>query len=229
MSDLIGLRMADSCRLSTRLLPEALLSAAADFSPTRQASFIAGRALLAAWCYERYGCSLLPEIVTGPHGRPAFMDSDWPDFSISHSGEWLWLAIGHHSLGLDVEQHRPRRNLAKLMAHVLSDLELHWMATQEDELSAFYRLWTLREAVLKASGRGLAGLSRLRLDPEVCLIATDEVAPGHIVTAESEGCAIALYQPQLSLPTTWRWSAHAGFVVNAVSWLTPWQVIPSVI
>ena len=115
MSDLICLSMQDAAHLPSSLVPAPIRLAAKDFSPSRRASFLAGRSLLAAWCQLHHGCSELPEMVMGPHGRPAFSDPSLPEFSISHSGDWLWLAIGETSLGLDVEQHRPRRNLGKLM------------------------------------------------------------------------------------------------------------------
>ena len=228
MSDLICLSMQDAAHLPSSLVPELIRSAAADFSPSRHASFMAGRSLLAVWCQLHYGCSELPEMVMGPHGRPAFRDPLLPGFSISHSGDWLWLALGEPSLGLDVEQHRPRRNLDKLMAHVLSPLELAWVSSQDDELGAFYRLWTLREAVLKASGRGLAGLSRLQLFPGEQRIETCEVGAGQILVTESGGCSVALYlslpiEPN-SQPGSWCWKPELGFVQTELTWQVPWRL-----
>ena len=228
MRDLICLSMTDAIHLPSDSVPASVRLVAADFSPSRHASFIAGRSLLAAWCRCRYGCLELPEMVTGPHGRPAFSNSSLPDFSISHSGDWLWLAIGKPSLGLDAEQHRPRRNLGKLMNHVLSPRELAWVSAQDDELSAFYRLWTLREAVLKASGRGLAGLSRLQLFPDELRIETREVGAGQILVTESGGCSVALYlswpiEPN-SLPRSWCWKPELGFSLTELTWQAPWQL-----
>ena len=230
MSDLICLSMLDAAHLPSSLVPAPIRLAAKEFSPPRRASFLAGRSLLATWCQLRYGCSELPEMVMGPHGRPAFSDPSLPEFSISHSGDWLWLAIGEASLGLDVEQHRPRRNLGKLMDHVLSPLELAWVSSQDDELSAFYRLWTLREAVLKASGRGLAGLSRLQLFPDDHRIETSEVGAGKILVTESGGCSVALYlslpaEPNRS-PVSWCWKPALGFVQTELTWQVPWQLTP---
>ena len=230
MSDLICLSMLDAVHLPSGLVPVPIRLAAKEFSPSRHASFMAGRSLLAAWCQLHYGCPELPELAMGPHGRPAFSDPLLPEFSISHSGDWLWLAIGGPSLGLDVEQHRPRRNLGKLMDHVLSPLELAWVSSQDDELRAFYRLWTLREAVLKASGRGLAGLSRLQLFPDEHRIETNEVGVGQVLVTESAGCSVALY---LSLPAepnrslvSWCWKPTLGFVQTELTWQVPWQLTP---
>ena len=228
MSDLICLSMLDAVHLPSGLVPAPIRLAAKQFSPSRQASFMAGRSLLAAWCQLHYGCPELPELAMGPHGRPVFSDPLLPEFSISHSGDWLWLAIGEPSLGLDVEQHRPRRNLGKLMEHVLSPQELDWVSRQKDELSAFYRLWTLREAVLKASGRGLAGLSQLQLFPDEHRIQTNEVGAGQVLVTESGECSVALY---LSLPTesnralvSWCWKPVLGFIPTELTWQVPWQL-----
>ena len=230
MSDLICLSMLDAVHLPSGLVPAPIRLAAKEFSPSRHASFMAGRSLLAAWCQLHYGCPELPELAMGPHGRPAFSDPLLPEFSISHSGDWLWLAIGGPSLGLDVEQHRPRRNLGKLMDHVLSPLELAWVSSQDDELRAFYRLWTLREAVLKASGRGLAGLSRLQLFPDEHRMEPNEDGVGQVLVTESAGCSVALY---LSLPAepnrslvSWCWKPALGFVQTELTWQVPWQLTP---
>ena len=119
------------------------------------------------------------------------------------------------------------------MAHVLSPLELAWVAAQDDELRAFYRLWTLREAVLKASGRGLAGLSRLQLLPDSQRVETEDVPAGLIRVAESDCCSLALYQSSLTMssdstPGTWRWSPDLGFIPTELAWQTPWQLTATV-
>ena len=80
-------------------------------------------------------------------------------FSVSHSGgHGLIALVPHGRIGVDVEERTPRRNLS-------DDIRLLFAPGERAELEAadrdrrtdlFYRLWTLKEAVLKAAGLGLA-------------------------------------------------------------------------
>ncbi len=79
-------------------------------------------------------------------------------FSVSHSGgHGLIALVPHGRIGVDVEERTPRRNLN-------DDIRLLFAPGERAELEAadpdrrtdlFYRLWTLKEAVLKAAGLGL--------------------------------------------------------------------------
>ena len=224
--ELIGIAQSEWASLPYGLLPDTLVAQAASYSASRRATFLAGRALLAAVLAQQHHLSTLPPLVVGPHGRPAFADPELPDFNLSHSGDWLWLAFGRGTLGLDVEQQRPRRNLDKLMAHVLSAEELCWVEAEADPLTAFYRLWTLREAVLKACGRGLGGLGQLTLSPALRQLHTQALAPGVIQVAEWQGCSLALYQAGSGEAIRVRqWRGEAGFEACPLLWQAPWQLL----
>ena len=150
---MICLSMLDAAHLPSCLVPAPIRLAAKDFSPSRRASFLAGRSLLAAWCQLHHGCSELPEMVMGPHGRPAFSDPSLPEFSISHSGDWLWLAIGETSLGLDVEQHRPLCLLSALV-DVRDILHYDWGG------AALATLYGYMSSASRGSGQLLGGYWR---------------------------------------------------------------------
>lgn len=224
MTELIGVCLAGAGSL-TATLPGAVMSQAAAMSASRQQVFLAGRRLLASWLQARYGLDVLPPMTYGEHGRPHFIDPALPDFNLSHSGDWLWLAVGAAPLGLDIEVLRPRRQLDKLMAHILSTDEQAWVKVQSDPLAAFYALWTVREAVLKASGRGLAGLGQLQVLPRVRQLLSVAVPPGELWQAEWEGIMLALYQPAKDLPAPKVYRREgAGFVEMALPWLPSWTV-----
>ena len=87
-----------------------------------------------------------------PGGRP-YLEGRPVDFSISHSGRWVGLAIGQHlRVGLDLEERRPVA--LKDFAHILTPAEQARIATAPDPASALLLAWCLREAVLKADGTG---------------------------------------------------------------------------
>lgn len=87
------------------------------------------------------------------HGRPV-----WPfevgDANISHSGEWILLAITEHgSVGIDIEKKVP----LNITDYQIGFNRHEWdsiIAAKGDELEYFYKLWTQKEAVLKAEGSG---------------------------------------------------------------------------
>jgi 4'-phosphopantetheinyl transferase len=86
-------------------------------------------------------------------------------FSASHSGDALLLgfALGD-CIGVDIECLRPRPNVLELARRFFTAPEadtLDAIPLPERE-DAFYRLWTAKEALIKAIGHGLAhGLDRV--------------------------------------------------------------------
>ncbi|MBD8898755.1 4'-phosphopantetheinyl transferase superfamily protein [Rhodanobacter sp. DHG33] len=106
-------------------------------------------------------------LVEGEHGRPALdaIHGGVFDFNWSHCGEQALVALARGlSPGIDLERLRPRANALKIAQRFFTAAEAAWLETlDEDERDeAFLDLWTAREAVLKALGRGIAfGLDRL--------------------------------------------------------------------
>lgn len=83
-----------------------------------------------------------------PHGRPRLPGHDLA-VSISHSADRVLVALtGGAPVGADVEQLRPIE-IAGLASHVLGDGET------APGLPEFFRYWTRKEAVVKATGDGL--------------------------------------------------------------------------
>ena len=78
-------------------------------------------------------------------------------FNISHSSDIFGLCIADSPVGLDVEVIRPIPNAAKLAKRFFSAIE-HQQIAEMDETSAslqFLKLWTRKEAVIKAAGVGV--------------------------------------------------------------------------
>ncbi len=107
----------------------------------------------------------------GAYGKPALALPGTPHFNLSHSGPVTALALAQAvEVGVDVERPRRTRDVLALAQRYFAPAETRTLArlpapTRE---AAFYALWTCKEAVLKALGRGIAfGLDRLEfeLDP----------------------------------------------------------------
>lgn len=129
-------------------------------------------------------------------------------FNLSHSGNWCLLAMSRrHPLGVDVERWREGLDFAGLARRCFSPGERAWWESlpQAECSPAFFRLWTCKEAFVKAIGRGLvlglsgcdfdmAGAPRLRAVPEGCGAPEDwrvRVVP----MAEGYSAALALRIP----------------------------------
>ncbi|MBI4719402.1 MAG: 4'-phosphopantetheinyl transferase superfamily protein [Planctomycetes bacterium] len=92
-----------------------------------------------------------------PDGVP-LPKSGW-HWSLSHKRRWAAAVIAEQPVGIDIEEVLPRDE--RLYEAVGDAAE--WAILGSRSMDAFYRLWTAKEAVLKACGVGLAGLDRCRI------------------------------------------------------------------
>lgn len=111
-----------------------------------------------------------------PHGKPrlagAAPDRGWC-FNLSHSDVRAVVAVAWATaVGIDLERHQPVHERDRLVERFFAEPERRsWarlpVASRD---AAFFRLWTRKEAVLKATGQGLGlGLER-------CAVSLDEPA-----------------------------------------------------
>ena len=113
-------------------------------------------------------CSLLhcrnEELAFGAsrHGKPFAVVGGAESsvgFNVSHSGAYgliAWSVTGR--LGVDIEERAARRSLDLLIEEVMGPDEQDELAALQGtaQLEYFYRLWTCKEALIKALGTGLA-------------------------------------------------------------------------
>ena len=104
----------------------------------------------------------------GPHGKPALMDAPRVHFNLSHSDELAVLAVSPHAeVGVDLEAATPMTDADAVAEAHFSPAELAaWRQLPAPErLPGFYRLWTRKEAFIKAVGTGLSyPLERFTVD-----------------------------------------------------------------
>jgi phosphopantetheinyl transferase len=137
------------------LTEEDLAALAALRRERRRAEFSTTRALLRfalQACTGRAARSHVLRIAST--GKPECVDG--PAVSVSHSGNVAACAVAPSGrLGLDVEIPAPGRSTAAIARQYFTHAENEWLSGRTDE--AFYMLWVLKEAYLKARGAGLAG------------------------------------------------------------------------
>lgn len=93
-----------------------------------------------------------PRLAYSEHGKPSLTKENAPNFSLSHSGRWVFCAVSDRPVGMDAQEERfvTRR----VMSRTLAEQEENWV--RENGTSRFTRLWSMKEAFVKYTGAGLS-------------------------------------------------------------------------
>lgn len=149
---LAGLPTADELRRGERLLDRA-----------KGEQFVVGRGVLREVLAGVIGVE--PGEIrfsVGEFGKPYL--SEQPEgasvsFNVSHAGSYLLLAISHGAeVGVDLEAVRQELDFAPMARRYFSEREQEELFSlpPEEQLAAFYRCWTRKEAYLKGTGTGFS-------------------------------------------------------------------------
>ncbi len=96
----------------------------------------------------------------GERGKPHLAEPETaasPRFNLSHSGDFVVLVVGEVEVGVDVENLRPVANAERLAQRFFSPAERRAVFSLDggERDHAFLRIWTQKEAYLKATGIGV--------------------------------------------------------------------------
>ncbi len=121
-------------------------------------------------------------------------------FNLSHSGDWVALAISHSApVGVDIE--RADTMLAAGMMPIAQHPDDHLVPEPDSSVERFYTTWTLKEAFSKGVGIGLAlPFTQLRLEPGTtaqyrCRYGDEVWHAEHLKLAERVHLAVACPSP----------------------------------
>jgi len=89
-------------------------------------------------------------------------------FNLSHSGAWVVCALHDRLVGIDVEEPRPMTNPPAAQFMSAPELARYHALAPGERPAGFFRLWTLKESVLKAAGTGFA------FDPRQMTLSTSD-------------------------------------------------------
>ncbi len=131
------------------------------FAADRQ-RFVSGRGLLRLLAGAYLGCApAAAPIGYGAFGKPYLAMRSGPEaiaFNLSHAGALVVFAFRRgHALGVDIEQLDCRLDVSQIAHQYFTAQEtadIMARSTQERYLR-FFEFWTLKEAVVKALGKGL--------------------------------------------------------------------------
>lgn len=161
-----------------------------------------------------YCCDCLNHVLSDENGRP-FLD-DRIDFNISHSDEYTVCTLSDRGkVGIDIE--RIKEVDLSDFRNYLTPKEREIIAQSEDPYRDFYKIWTIKESVLKADGRGLSAslldvdiegkkavwdgqiwfLNEININPSyVCHVASNFLSPRFFVRE----CQFLITRPSLLFP-----------------------------
>ena len=114
---------------------------------------LAAYRLLQRGLLQEYGIEEVPPFTYGANGKPAL--DGYPDihFNLSHCREAAVCVIAPHPVGIDVEC--IDRYDEELLPHTMNADECRQISDSPDPATAFIRLWTMKESLLKLTGQGI--------------------------------------------------------------------------
>ena len=114
-----------------------------------------GAGLLLRYALLEWGIEGLPEFFYGENGKPYIAGS--PYFSLSHSGDIVVCAVSDFEVGADVEKiRRANMRLARRFFQPDEYAILSLIESDDERNELFFRIWTMKESLMKCTGGGLA-------------------------------------------------------------------------
>jgi 4'-phosphopantetheinyl transferase len=92
----------------------------------------------------------------GTNKKPYLAGINGPcmQYNITHAGQWVMLAVTNADVGADVEYIDPAFMYRDILEEHFNAAEIAFINAQ-DSVARFFKLWTRKEALLKATGQGL--------------------------------------------------------------------------
>jgi 4'-phosphopantetheinyl transferase len=150
--------------------------------PVDRARFLTGRVVAKALVGLELGIEPAQVVLDSsctdcgrPHGKPRVVrpeeappDRVLPELSISHSGEWVAVAVTDGlAVGVDVEELRDVR--VSDLAHLTfspAEQQAFEALPEAERRPTFFTCWARKEALLKATGRGLSiAMTKVTITP----------------------------------------------------------------
>jgi len=107
-------------------------------------------------CARKSGI-VVGELLKDANGAPLPFEANY--WSLTHKPAYVGAVISPRDTGIDIEA--VKEVSEGVMRKTAGDEE--WRLSDEDPATLFFRYWTAKEAVLKAAGVGISGLSKCRV------------------------------------------------------------------
>ncbi|HUP58260.1 MAG TPA: 4'-phosphopantetheinyl transferase superfamily protein [Bdellovibrionota bacterium] len=93
-----------------------------------------------------------PSFTIGPEGKPSVPGIE---FNLTHTADEALFAVSRETaVGIDLERTARDSRLELISERFFQPAEIAWMKGAKDPAALFFRLWTAKEALIKAMGTG---------------------------------------------------------------------------
>jgi 4'-phosphopantetheinyl transferase len=137
--------------------PEEIVRANSFYQTKDKYRYIIGhgtlRNILAKYLHQSPGAI---KFVESANKKPCLINQAESNlfFNISYAGDWVLLAVANLEIGIDIETINPRLDFLEITQKNFSAEEADYI-NAGNSTERFFLLWTRKEALLKATGKGL--------------------------------------------------------------------------
>ncbi|GAB3899468.1 4'-phosphopantetheinyl transferase family protein [Spirosoma agri] len=95
------------------------------------------------------------QFVSGVNNKPELAGITDFHFNLSHTANWILLAVSRSNVGIDVEKIITDFPFQDILQNSFGSEEQQYVKASANPVDAFYRLWTRKEALIKATAKGM--------------------------------------------------------------------------
>ncbi|MBD3626861.1 4'-phosphopantetheinyl transferase superfamily protein [Cyclobacterium sp.] len=89
------------------------------------------------------------------HNKPILVAHNNFHFNISHAGDWVVFALSKATIGIDIEPINATFDYQEVVTQFFEPSEIDFISKSANPYQSFFKIWTRKEAFLKALGWGL--------------------------------------------------------------------------
>ncbi|MCL6261368.1 4'-phosphopantetheinyl transferase superfamily protein [Aquiflexum sp. TKW24L] len=119
-------------------------------------TFLASTILKKILCGYYLGCEPQSvEFEMNEFQKPKIKNQENIHFNTSHSGDWLIFIFSSNPCGIDIEKINPDFDYPSVLKMSFHPDEIDFIQKSKQPEEQFFKIWTIKESILKAEGTGL--------------------------------------------------------------------------
>ncbi|WP_113925698.1 4'-phosphopantetheinyl transferase family protein [Cognataquiflexum aquatile] len=95
------------------------------------------------------------EFEVNEFNKPKIRNQENIHFNTSHSGDWLVFIFSNNPCGIDIEGINPDFDYKSILEMSFHPDEIDFIQKSNQPVNQFFKIWTIKESILKAEGTGL--------------------------------------------------------------------------